>query len=155
VLFSGGQDKDGMCRGFFQCFQKSIEGRGTEHVHLINDIDLVFTGLWRKPDLFYKFPDIVYRVVTRRVKFMHIEGVPVVERQAGAAFVARLTVLPQVFTVYGFRKNPCAGCFAYTPWAAKQECMCQVMLLDGVFQCGGYMGLPHYRRKMLRSVFSG
>jgi hypothetical protein len=78
-----------------------------------------------------------------------------VERQAGAAFVACFTILPQVFAVDGFRKNPCACCFAYTPWAAKQECMSQVMLLDGVFQCGGDMGLPHYRGKMLRSVFSG
>ena len=45
VLFRSSQDKDRIGGGLFQGLEECIKGRRTEHVHLIHNIDLVFTAL--------------------------------------------------------------------------------------------------------------
>ena len=39
--FCGRENKNDMRRRLFQRFSKSIEGRGREHVHFINDVDFL------------------------------------------------------------------------------------------------------------------
>jgi 4-hydroxy-L-threonine phosphate dehydrogenase PdxA len=36
------QDENRMGRRLFQCFEKSVEGRGRKHVDFVDDVDLVF-----------------------------------------------------------------------------------------------------------------
>src|ERR1700740_1449100 len=45
VFFSCGKNKDRVLRRLFQCFQKSVECRGREHMHLVNNIYFVFSKL--------------------------------------------------------------------------------------------------------------
>ncbi|MCY1523944.1 hypothetical protein D9M68_588580 [compost metagenome] len=63
MLLGGREDKDRIGRWFFQCFQKCIERIGRKHVYLINNIDLIFSGLRRNANLFNKAPDIINRIV--------------------------------------------------------------------------------------------
>ena len=63
VLFRGGQNEHRVRRRFLQCFQKRIERRLTEHVHLVNDVHLVFALLRRNPDLIHDASDVLHLVV--------------------------------------------------------------------------------------------
>src|SRR5215217_4527812 len=57
MLFRCRQDEYGIRRRLFQCFQKGIESRSAEHVHLIDNIYLVPALLRRKTYLVYKITD--------------------------------------------------------------------------------------------------
>src|SRR5690606_5838492 len=70
VFFCCCKDKNSIRRRFFQCFQKRIESRLREHMHLVNYINLVFTSLWRDTNLFNQATDIVHRVIRRRIQFV-------------------------------------------------------------------------------------
>ena len=56
-----------MCWWFFQCFQKSIESRLREHMHLIYDVHLILPYLRRKTHLVYQMPNIIHRVIRRGI----------------------------------------------------------------------------------------
>ena len=58
-------------------------------------------------------------------------------------------------TVDCFGQDTCAGCFTYTPWPAKKKSMCQLVIADGIFECGGNMRLPYHRIEILWTVFTG
>src|SRR5882762_7295072 len=74
VLFRGGQDENGIRRRLFQGLQKGIEGRGTEHMYLIDDIDLTLAFLRGKTHLLHQRPDIVHRIVAGGIELMDIQG---------------------------------------------------------------------------------
>src|SRR6476620_1111202 len=65
MLLRSSQDEDGIRRWLLQRLQEGVEGRGTQHVHLIDDIDLVATLLRRKAHAVYQFADIIHRIVRR------------------------------------------------------------------------------------------
>jgi hypothetical protein len=58
---------------FFQRFEERVESRLAKHVHLVNDVDLEFALLWRKPHLIYQVADVVHRVVARGIKLKDVE----------------------------------------------------------------------------------
>ena len=72
MLFSSGKDKYGMAGRFFQCFQKSVESGSRQHVHLVNDVYLVFAYLGRDTYLFYQLPDIVYGIIGCSIQLVNI-----------------------------------------------------------------------------------
>ncbi len=133
-----------MGRRFLEGFKKSIECIGAEHVHLINDIYLVFSCLWCKTDLFNQVTDIINRIVACGIQFMDIERGAIVEGLTRVAGVAGLAILAQVFAVDGFGQDPGTGCFAHAPWSAEQKCMRKMLLKDRIFQGSGDMGLSHH-----------
>ena len=67
VTFGSGQDENGVAWRFFQRFQEGIECRIRKHVNLIDDVDLVLSGLGRVANLLYQIPDIFYGVVGSRI----------------------------------------------------------------------------------------
>ena len=63
VLFCGGKDEDGVCRGFLKGFEECVECCRREHVHLVYDIHAVLANLGRYHHLLCEEPYVVYRVV--------------------------------------------------------------------------------------------
>src|SRR5690606_11222852 len=80
MFFCRCQDKNSIRRWFFQSFQKCIESRLRKHVHLVNDIDFVFTSLRRDSYLFNQATDIVHRVIRCRIQLVNTEGISLLKR---------------------------------------------------------------------------
>ena len=119
VLFGCGQDENGVSGWFFQGFEKGIESRRRQHVHLVNDIDFVFTGLRRVANLIDQVSNVVHRIVGGGIQLMNIKGGIVLKTHAGITFPTRLHVITQILAVDGFGQNPGAGCFSYSPGTAE------------------------------------
>ena len=68
--------------------------------------------------------------------------------------IAGFSFFRPVFAVNRFSKDPCAGCFAYTPGTAKKKGMGQLIMAYRIFQCCCYMRLPDHCVKKLGPVFS-
>jgi len=154
VLFRCRQDKNSVGGRLFQRLQKGVEGRCAQHVHLIDDIDLVLAGLWRKPHLLYQRPDIVYGIVAGSIQLMDVHGDPIVERDTGMALVTGFPICAYILTVNGLGKYTGAGRFTDPPGTAEQKCMRQLIVLDGILKGSRNMRLPHHCRKTLWPVFS-
>jgi hypothetical protein len=154
MLFRGGQYKNGITRWFFQCFQKGVKGRGTQHVHLIYYIHLVPSGLGGKTNLFHQGANIIHTIVGRGIQFMNIQRGAFIKGNAGMTGITGFPIGAGVFAVNGFGQNTGAGGFAHSPRPTKQKSMCQLVVADGIFQCGGDMCLPHHGFKYLRTVLT-
>lgn len=155
MLFGGGEDENGISGGFFQGFEEGIEGRGGEHVYLVNDIDLPGARLWRVAYLLYQVADVVHGVVGGGIQFDDVEGGPEVKTLATVAGVAGFVVFGAVLAVDGFGQDTGAGGFADPTRAAEQKRLCQVVGGDGVFEGIGDVGLSHDRAEGRGAVFSG
>ena len=70
MLFGCSKYENRMRRRFLKRFQKSVEGRLREHVHLVYDIYAVLSYLWRDPHLVHQVLDVIYPVVRSRIQFM-------------------------------------------------------------------------------------
>ena len=68
MLFCRGQDEDSVGWRFLQGLQKRVERRLAQHVHLVDDVHLVFALLRRNADLVHNAPDVFHLVVGRRVE---------------------------------------------------------------------------------------
>ena len=73
VLLSGGENEDDVCRGLLKGLQERVEGRCGEHVHLVDDKDLVFAYLRRDACLFHQRLDVFYAVVRGSVELKDVE----------------------------------------------------------------------------------
>jgi hypothetical protein len=71
------------------------------------------------------------------------------------AFIAGFSFRRNILAVYGFGQYPGTGSFTHSPWSAKQEGVCQLIIPDRIFQGCGNVALPHYRFKSLGSILSG
>ena len=60
-------------RRFFECLQECIESRVGQHVHLIDDVDFVFSKLGRVADLVDQVADVFNRIIGSGIKFKDIE----------------------------------------------------------------------------------
>ena len=144
MFFRGGEDKNGIGRRLFKRLQKRVEGRGAEHVYLVNDIHFVFTSLGCETHLVRECADIFHRVVAGGIQLMDVHRRTCVKTHAALAGIAGLPIGLEVFAVDGFGEDPRTGGFAHTARTAEQESMRQLLIADGVFQRGGDMLLPHY-----------
>jgi hypothetical protein len=74
LLFGSGKDEYGMSRRFFKRFQERVKRGLRKHMHLINDINAVFSYLGQDTHFIDETPDIVHRVVGGSIEFMNIKG---------------------------------------------------------------------------------
>ena len=155
VLLGGGQDEDGVCGRFLEGFEKRIEGRLREHVHLVDDKHLVASHLRRNLHLLDEFANVVDRVVRRRVELMDVVRPPFVEGHTAFARIAGLSRRCGVEAIDGLGKDACRSGFAHPSGAAKQIGVRQFPAGDGVFQCSGQCLLPHHSVEAGGAIFSG
>jgi hypothetical protein len=85
---------------------------------------------------------------------VNIQRGAIVERNTGRAFVTGFSILLKVFTIDGFCQDPGTCSLSHTPWSAKQEGVCQLIIFDCIPQCSSDMRLSYYGIEILRSVFS-
>src|SRR5690606_35974408 len=111
-------------------------------MHLINDIYLVFACLWRNPYLVYQVTDVINRVIRSCIQLKYIER----------KIFIRVIIS---FLIYFAGKYPGAGSFTNTPWAGKQQCLCKMIIFNGIKQSIGNSLLPYNTLKGLRAVLSG
>ena len=86
------EDKDQMLRRLLDDLQKRVEGRGRQHVHLVDDIHALFHRRGRENRLLAQRAHIVHAVVRGGVQLDHIEDRAVRNAAAGGALSAGVAV---------------------------------------------------------------
>lgn len=106
-----------MRRGLFQCLQKGIERRGTEHVNLIDDEDALFSGGGNVAYLIDNLANVFDRVVARGIQFVDVEATSFIECGAAFAGVAGFAVFRRIGAIDGLGQDACACGLSDTTWA--------------------------------------
>ena len=154
VYLRGGEDEDDVGRRLFEGLQEGVEGLLGEHVHFVDDVDLV-PGFDRgEIDVFPQLADVVDAAVGGAVDLDHVEGraVPylpaVVALAAGVRRRARLAV-------EGLCQDARHGGLAHAARSGKKIGVGNAPLLNAVLQCLGYMVLEDDLVEVLGTPFSG
>ena len=155
VLLRRGKDEDGVARRLFQRLEEGVKGRGGEHVHLVDDVDLVAAYLGRDAHLLHQLPDVVHRVVGGGVQLVDVVRALFVEGDARLAFVARFAVRRGMQAVDGLGEDAGARGLAHATRTAEEVGVGQLARGDGVLQRGGQGVLSHHRFEGGRAVFPG
>jgi len=71
VLFRGSKDKNRIRGRFLQSLEEGIESLLREHVHLVYDINAVFTYLGRYANLVCEITDVIDGVVGSGIQFVY------------------------------------------------------------------------------------
>ena len=103
-------------------------------MHLVDDVDLVFTLGGRISHLVPDLTNVVYAVVGGCVDFYYIHGSACRYRAAGRARSAGIAI-HRVFTVHRPGEDLRNRCFSGTPGTAKQVGMSDSVCIDLIFQC--------------------
>ena len=143
VLLRGGEDEDGVVWRLLEGLEEGVEGGLAEHVHLVDDIDLVSPHLRRNAHLLDERADVVDGVVRGRVELVDVERALLVERSTRFARVAGLALGGEVHAIDGLGEDACAGRLADAAWAAEEVGVSQFIVLDRVLERCGQCGLPH------------
>ena len=140
VLLGGSKYEDRVLWWLFQGLQKGVKSSLRKHVHLINDVDLVLSYLWRNTYLVYQVSNIIHRVIGSGIQFKDVEG---------KIFIGIL--IPVLVDLLG--QDTGAGSFTYSPRTGKKQGLCQVIMFNGIEQRVGYSLLAHNVFEGLRAVF--
>ena len=154
VLFGSGENENSVCWRLFERFQKGVERRRREHVHLVDDIDAVTPDLRRNAHLIDQRANVVHRIVRGSIEFVYVERALLVESAARFALVAGFAVGGWVRAVDSFGKNACAGGFAHATRTAKEVSVRQMVGSDGIFERRGECLLPYYRLECCGTIFA-
>ena len=115
----GGQDKDDVGGGLFQCFQQGIEGRCGKHVHLVDDVYLISAAGGGVGGLVPQVADVVHAVVGGGVHLHHVQDGAVVDALADGACPAGVAAVG-VEAVDRLGEDFGAGGFACAPHPGEQ-----------------------------------
>ena len=153
VHLRGRQNENHVRGRFFQGFQQRIERSYGEHMHLVDDVNLIFSLCRRVGHLIHNFPDVVHTVVGCRVDFNHVHAGA---RRDGAAASALPTgrAVHRMLTVDGFRKNFRYGCLSCSSCSAEQIGMSDSLSRYLVLQCRNNVVLSLNVLKTLRAKFT-
>ena len=81
-----------MGRRLFQCFQESVESRGTQHMHLINNIHAVFPHLRQYPHLINQTPNIIHAIVRGSIQLVNVQRTSAIKRLARLTLITRFGI---------------------------------------------------------------
>ncbi len=152
--FCGGKDEYHMRRWFFQGLQQGVESVLGQHVHFVNDVNLILALHGGVFDLFAQVTDIVHTVVGSAVDFQHVHGRTLVHGNAiFADFAGRGR--GSLFTVQSLGENACGGGFPHSAGAGEQKRMGDAAGRKGVAERLGDMLLSHHFFEILRPPFAG
>ena len=114
--------KNNILRRFFQCLQQRIERSRRQHMHLIDNIDLISAFRRTICYLFTDLTDIIHAVIRRRIDLDHIHRCACCDCLTHLAFSARTSV-HRMFTVHRFGKYLGNRRLAGTSCSTEQICM--------------------------------
>ncbi len=120
MRLGGRKHKHHMGRRFFKCFEQSIKGSRTEHVHFINNVYLRGTVGRHIFDIFTQLPDLIHTIVGGAVDFKYVDGI------AGSDLIARSTDIAwfrgwSFLAIHGLGQYAGDRCFAGSPRPGKQD----------------------------------
>ena len=138
-----GEDEDDMCGRLLKCLKEGIESRCREHVHLVDNKDLVSAKLWRDACLFHQRLDVFHTVVRGGIELEDVQRALLIERLTAFALVTGLPFCCGILAVDGFGENTGTGCFSYATRSAEEVGMGQFSALHGILQGGGECRLPY------------
>ncbi len=138
VLFGGGQDEDRMRRWFFERLQKRIEGRLRQHMHLVDDVDLVLSLLRGDAHLVHNRPDVFDLVVGSGIQLEDVERV--------------ILLVVGIKPVDGAGENARRRGLAYAPRTAEEVRLGNLLLVNGLLEGARDAVLPDDRVPVLRAV---
>ena len=118
----GRQDETHMGRRLFQRLEQRVEGRGGQHVHLVDDIDLELAMLGRILDRLAQVANFIHAIVGGSVDFHHVHGFLCQQTAAALALSARIAV-DRLLTVDGAGHDLRGGRFTRAAAATKQISM--------------------------------
>ena len=142
------QNKNDMGRRLFQRLEQRIEGCCGQHVHLIDNVYLIFTGAGRVSSLIAQVADIIHAVVGSGIHFHYIQNAAVVDAPADLALTAGVAIY-RVQAVDRLCKNFSAGGFAGAAHTGEQIGVAHTVCHDLVFQSGDDGPLTHHVFKAL------
>ena len=126
--FRGCQYKNDIGRRLFQGLQQSIKGSDGEHVHLVYDINFVFSFCRAVCYLFPDFTDIIYTVIGCRINFDNIHGTSCRNCFTACTFSTRASIYG-MFAVDCLGKYFCDGCLTGSSRSTEQICMADTVCL--------------------------
>ena len=129
VCFRCRKNKNHICRRLLQRLEQRVECACRQHMHLINNVNLVFSLCRAVRYFFPDLPDIVHAVVRCRINLYDIHRSPGGNALTCRAFSTGTSVY-RVFTIYCFCKNLCNCRLSGTPGTAKQISMSYAIGFD-------------------------
>ena len=143
VFLRRGEDEDDMCGRLLKCLKEGIESRCREHVHLVDNKDLVSAKLWRDARLFHQCLDMFHTVVRGGIELEDVQRALFIERLTAFAFVTGFSFCCRILAIDGFGENTGTSCFSYATRSAEEVSMSQFSTLHGILQGGGECRLPY------------
>ncbi len=155
----GGKDEFYMWGRFFQRFQQRVERRGRQHVHLVDDIDLVARRGRPIVHGINDFTDIPHPGVRGRVHFHHIDMTAFGDGPAGIALPTGVSGRParavRPDAVQPLGDDPRRGGLAGAANAGHDEGMRDPVRCECVLQGAHHRLLPDQIGKGFGPVFAG
>ena len=140
VLLRGGQNEHRVRGRLFKGFQERVERRLAQHVHLVDDVHLVFALLRRDANLIHDAADVLHLVVGGRVKLKHVE---------------RHRLVLHVKPIDGTGKNPRRRGLPHPARPAEQIGLCNLPRRNALLQRLRDARLPHHGIPGLGPIFAG
>ena len=153
VLLGSGEDEDGVVGRLLQRLEEGVEGGGGQHVHLVDDVDLVFAYLGRDAYLLHQLADVVHGVVGCGVQLVDVVRALFIEGDAGFARVACLAVGSGMQAVDGLGEDAGTGRLAHAARAAEEVGMGQLAGGNGILERRGQSTLADNRLEGGGAVF--
>ena len=154
VLFRSGEDENHVCWRFLERLEEGVERCRREHVHLVDDENLVAAYLRRNSCLLHERSDILHRVVRCSVELEDIQRPALIEGLTALTLVAGLTVGRRVLTVYRLSEDSGTGGLTHAARTTEEIGMGKLTALDGVLQRCRESTLSHNRVERHRTILA-
>ena len=148
-----GEDELHMRGRLLECLEERIEGLRGEHVHLVDDVDLVFPLGRRVTHVVAQLAHLLDAVVARAVDLEHVETVAAGDLLAAVALVAGRDGRA-VNAVERLGQNARDRGFPDPARPDKKVGVGEPILFDRVLERARDMGLPDQIVECLRPIFS-
>ena len=142
LRIGGGEQEFDVRRRLFQCFQQRVEAVAGEHVHFVNEIDLVAAARGRVLHVVEQLARVVHLGARGRVHLDQVHETALVHFLAGTALAAGLRGHAG-FAIQGFGENAGDGGLAHAAGAGKEEGMMQAAVIQRVDQRLHHVLLAH------------
>ena len=153
VHLRGRQNENHIGRRLLQGFQQRIKGSYGEHMHLVDDVNLIFPLRRRVGYLIHNFPDVVHAVIGGRIDLDHVHA-GTSRNGAAASALPTGRAVHRMLTVDGFRKNFRYGCLSGSSCSAEQIGMSDSFGSYLIFQSRNNVVLSLYVLKTFRAKFT-